>query len=75
MIADIAKSTKEVCIDIDYGDVVVLYSDGISEARYQSVADGEMYGVGRIMQAIGTANIKTAQNIFEHITNDLSLYM
>jgi hypothetical protein len=27
------------------------------------------------MQAIGTANIKTAQNIFEHITNDLSLYM
>jgi len=83
MIKDISKLLKEQQIQFEENDIIVLYSDGVTEAINKSHKDGteEMFGEDRLMQAISTApqivngNYKTSRSVFNNITIELSKFM
>ncbi len=75
MIKDSSKILKEQQISFDPGDTIILYTDGISEARYRSEQNGILFSVDRIIESIIRLDYKTAENIFRKITIDLSAWM
>lgn len=75
MIRDTSKILKEQKINLDPEDIVVLYTDGVSEARHQSKQDGMLFGVDRIIESINRTEQKSAETIFQRITIDLSAFM
>jgi len=75
MIKDSSKILKEQQISFAPGDVILIYTDGISEARYRSEQNGILFGVDRIIESILKLDVKTAENIFRKITIDLSSWM
>jgi sigma-B regulation protein RsbU (phosphoserine phosphatase) len=52
-------------------DVVVIYTDGITEARG---IDGAVYGEQRLIEQVRTLASKGAQQICERIMNDVEVY-
>ena len=54
------------------GDVLLLYSDGITEARN---AKGEMFGIERLMEALGRARTGTARTIRDRILSEVTDFM
>lgn len=75
MVKDSSKILKEQQIAYDPGDVIILYTDGISEARYRSDQNGILFGVERIIESIMKLEIKSAEMIFRQLTIDLSAFM
>ncbi len=75
MVRDASKALKEQQILFDRNDVVILYTDGITEARYRSEQSGILFGIDRIVEAIMKVPVKTAENIFRQLTIDLSAFM
>lgn len=83
MIKDITKLLKEQEILFEKNDLIILYSDGISEAINQPSKTGteQMFGEDRIIQAIESSpnalwkEYKTASNVFNNITIELSKFM
>lgn len=75
MVRDSSKILKEMEIQFEKDDIVVLYTDGISEARYRSEQNGILFGVDRIVESIMKVEVKTSENIFRQITIDLSGFM
>jgi serine phosphatase RsbU (regulator of sigma subunit) len=75
MIKDSSKILKEQRIAFDPGDIIVLYTDGISEARYRSEQSGLLFSVDRIIESIIRLDVKSAENLFRKITIDLSAWM
>lgn len=81
MVKDIHKLIKEQEISFEENDVIILYSDGITEAINKPARDGTeaMFGEEKLMRAIEEAPlvwwIKTARSIFKHISMQLSKFM
>jgi phosphoserine phosphatase RsbU/P len=81
MIKDATKLLKEREISFEPNDVIVLYSDGITEAINQNKKDGNerMFGEELLVKAIEEApnmqNLKTARSIFRNISISLSQFM
>jgi serine phosphatase RsbU (regulator of sigma subunit) len=75
MTKDISKLAKERDVEFAPGDIAVLYTDGITEARNGRGADAMMFGVDRLVETIETAESKTAQGVFNAITIALSRFM
>lgn len=81
MVKDIHKIIQEQEIVFEENDVIVLYSDGITEAINKPKRDGneEMFGEEKLMRAIEDAPlvwwVKTARSIFKHISMQLSKFM
>jgi len=75
MTRDVSKILKEVRLSFEPGDCIVLYTDGITEARNGNKESDLMFGVNRLMDTIQSAPIKTARGIFNHITLELSRFM
>lgn len=80
MTKDISKILKELQISIEPWDILVMYTDGITEARNSSKESSEqnlvmMFGVEKIMEATENAWIKSAQWVFNSITSELSRFM
>jgi serine phosphatase RsbU (regulator of sigma subunit) len=75
MMRDASKLYKEQQIRFNIDDIIILYSDGITEARYMSDQNWLLFGIDRIVEAIMKTAEKTADNIFRQITIDLSAYM
>lgn len=75
MMRDASKIYKEQQIRFEQEDVVILYTDGITEARRLSEQNWLLFGIDRIVEAIMKTDVKTAENIFKSITVDLSSYM
>lgn len=73
MIPDISQIIKEKSIDVETNDVVVLYTDGITEARNP---EGEMYGLERFRQSLEkNGDHTTSERIFDLITKDFSNFV
>lgn len=73
MIADNRKIVKELDLPLDKGDVIVLYTDGIAEARNMS---GEMYGLERLKKAVELyAPQYGSEGIVYHVARDFSRYV
>jgi serine phosphatase RsbU (regulator of sigma subunit) len=75
MVRDSSKILKEQQIAFDPNDVIILYTDGISEARYRSEQNGILFGVDRMVESVMKCDRKTAEAIFQQITIDLSAFM
>jgi serine phosphatase RsbU (regulator of sigma subunit) len=75
MVRDITKVVEEKKIPLNIWDVVILYTDGISEARHRSEQNGMLFGTERIIESIMKPAEKTAENIFNQLTIDLSAFM
>jgi len=75
MVKDSSKILKEQQIAFEPEDVIILYTDGISEARYRSDPNGMLFWVDRIVESIMKCAVRNAHNIFEQITIDLSAFM
>lgn len=57
---------EEVQLELEPGSTIILYSDGITEARDQS---GELFGTRRLVEALG--HVGTEQGITENILSEL----
>ncbi len=81
MIKDAAKLLKEREVSFEPNDVIVLYSDGVTEAINQNKKDGNerMFGEELLVKAIEESpnidGIKTARSIFKNISISLSKFM
>lgn len=75
MVKNISKILKEQQILFEPNDLIILYTDGISEARYRSEQNGMLFGVDRITQSIKKLQYPTPEGVFRQITLDLSAFM
>jgi len=70
MIPDVSKTVKEIDLPLELGDMVVLYSDGITEAKNK---EGELFGVERIKTSFREyAEQYDASGVNYHISKDLA---
>jgi two-component system, sensor histidine kinase ChiS len=57
----ISEFIEEKSLEIHPGDIIVLYSDGITEVRNHPGRNSERFGIKRLMDSIEKASNKTAQ--------------
>lgn len=73
MIPDVSKIAQEKEIQFDVGDCIVLYSDGITEAKNKM---GEMYGLEKIKASLKKNGYKpSVEGIFDGLTKDFSNFV
>lgn len=73
MVADNSKIVKEQSIALSTGDVIVLYTDGITEARNMS---GEMFGLQRLKDKVAMFGGQGgAMDIIQNIAREFSNYV
>ncbi|MBI1928220.1 SpoIIE family protein phosphatase [Candidatus Poribacteria bacterium] len=66
-------SYHEKTVDLQAGDYVILYTDGISEAMNETE---EMYGVERLLDAVRrTDSHLTAEAMLQHILQDVQVFV
>lgn len=65
---DISNFVRQKEIQLNFGDVLVLYTDGITEAVNQAK---EVYGTSRLQQTIGKNYHRSAEEIRQKITDDV----
>lgn len=82
MVKDISKILKEKEIKIEKNDIIVMYSDWITEAINKPQKDWNeiMFWEDRLVEVINSSpnwenNIKTANSVFNNITINLSKFM
>lgn len=75
MTKNIFKIVKESQIAIEQGDIVVLYTDWITEARNTNKEDWLMLWIDKLVEIIEKSPFKTAQWVFNNITIELSRWM
>ncbi len=73
MIPDVSKIVQEKEIPLEIGDTIVLYTDGITEAKNKT---GEMYGLERLVESFKKNGYRpSAENIFDSITKDFANFV
>lgn len=73
MVPDNSKLIKESSLDFGDGDFIVLYSDGITEARDRN---GEMFGLERLKEVVVEyAGRYSADGVNYHIAKDVSAFI
>lgn len=73
MIPDISAIVKEKEVNMEEGDVIVLYTDGITEAKNKN---GEMYGLERFKTSLKKhGGMNQAEKIFDALTKDFSTFV
>lgn len=73
MVPDISKIIKEDQIPMEKGDFIVLYSDGIIEAKN---LQGEMFGVNRLKEAVEKyAGVSAPDELFSRISKDFAFFV
>jgi len=70
MIPDVSKIVQEKQIPLEIGDCIVLYTDGITEAKNKT---GQMYGLERLVKSLKKNGYKpSVGSIFDGLTKDFS---
>lgn len=73
MIPDVAHIVQEKEIQLEIGDSIVLYTDGITEARNQT---GEMYELNNLSTSLKKHGYRpNAESIFDGLTKDFSNFV
>lgn len=68
MVPDNAKLVKEVDLELEEGDFLLLFTDGVVEARS---ATGEMYGMERLKQRFAQAAVQySVSDVHKSISTD-----
>ena len=69
VLPDIDQFTTETVVDLEPNDLVVLYTDGITEARNDR---GEVYGLQRLCAAIEDLRHQPIEQIRDHVFADVT---
>lgn len=73
MVPDNSALVKEIPLDLAEGDTVLLYSDGITEARNMN---GEMFGLQRLQESLQRyAPQYNPEGISQHVADDVGHFM
>jgi serine phosphatase RsbU (regulator of sigma subunit) len=73
MIPDVSKITQEKEIPLEIGDSIILYTDGITEAKNKT---GDMYGVKRLAESLKKHGYRpSAESIFDNLTKDFANFV
>lgn len=73
MIPDVSKIVQEKPIPLEIGDCILLYTDGITEAKNQT---GQMYGLDRLIKSLKKNGYKpSVGTIFDGLTKDFSEFV
>ncbi len=73
MVPDITKIIREEQIPLEEGDFIVLYTDGIIEAKNMQ---GEMFGLNRLKRAVEQYAISsTPSDLFVNISKDFGYFV
>lgn len=73
MAEDVSATAKEQEIALGKGDIVVLYSDGITEAKNTT---GELYGLERFKKALTEYGSQySSSGVCHHISQDLAAFV
>lgn len=73
MVPDNSKLIKEIDLPLEKGDVIVLYSDGLTEGRNMS---GEMFALERLKKSVENyAPQYGAEGIVFHVAKDYSQFV
>jgi len=73
MIPDVSKIAQEKEIPLEIGDTIVLYTDGITEAKDRT---GIMYGVERLAESLKKNGYRpSAESIFDNVTKDFANFV
>lgn len=73
MLPDVSSLLKEKALDLHQDDILLMYSDGITEARSKS---GEIYGLKRLQEVLKkSARLNTAEAVKNAILADVKEYM
>lgn len=62
------KACEEVTVQLQQGDVLVLYTDGVTEAQNK---DGEFYGEDRLVKLLEKENTESSIELRNLIANDV----
>lgn len=66
-----SRSTEEMVLDLNKGDVYIFYTDGITESRNES---GEEFGYERLVDLAKTVKDCAANEIKDRILSEIRLY-
>jgi serine phosphatase RsbU (regulator of sigma subunit) len=69
---DIAEFVSRREIQLNWGDLVVLYTDGVTEAEN---LEGEHYGLSRLCQVVQKNRARSAEQIRQFAIDDLRQYI
>ena len=73
MIPDNSKIAQEKEIPMEKGDAILLYTDGLTEAKNKT---GQMYGVERMAKSFEkNGYLPSSESIFDHVTNDFANFV
>ncbi len=72
LMAGIAEFVREIPIDLAFGDGIVLYSDGITEAENET---GQFYGLERLCAVLSQHWAKSAAEIKEMVVADIRQFI
>jgi serine phosphatase RsbU (regulator of sigma subunit) len=73
MIPDNSMVVQEKEIPLEIGDSILLYSDGLTEAKNKT---GEMYTLDRMVQSFQkNGYFPSAESIFDHVTKDFQAFV
>jgi serine phosphatase RsbU (regulator of sigma subunit)/HAMP domain-containing protein len=72
MIPDNSKIAQEKEIPMEVGDAILLFTDGITEAKN---ATGEMYGLERLQKALQQNGYRPTESLFDNLTKDFSQFV
>jgi len=65
---DIRRFTEEQCVALEQGDTIVLYSDGLTEARN---VDGDMFGIQRVTDIVQQSRGETVDEVRERLFSEV----
>ena len=71
VLPDIGKFTTETVVDLEPNDLVVLYTDGITETRNDR---GEQYGFERLCEAVERSRKEPIEQIRDAVLADVSQF-
>ena len=72
MVPDIESLVEEKELNLETGDVVVIYSDGVTEALNEKK---ELFELDRLNSAVERFGYQDAQGIFNNLTKIISDFM
>jgi serine phosphatase RsbU (regulator of sigma subunit) len=72
MALDISQIAEEKTLNLEDGDAVIIYTDGVTEAKNTR---GELFGLRHLTETINQFGYRGAQGIFDGVTKTLSNYI
>jgi sigma-B regulation protein RsbU (phosphoserine phosphatase) len=72
ILPDVRRETRDAQLALDEGDILLLHTDGVTEARDPS---GRLFGLERLADELARVHERTAADICQHILGSVQRWM